>query len=203
MRVSNKLRADPARMRVLGQGSPESSVLHQQTCLRCGNIWWPQQARTLPSMQEPLLGSSPSNEKDAHSRHRFSESKRAPKLVGRRNGQSVWDSPTRGRRHSGPLIRERACCPQRYESRRAYVAGDGRTHGTGIRKQVGERATESASPITKSFPAPHTRLRGRDQSELRGGAHRSGRAWKVTGRLARCSVAPRCHHRDAGVPTRA
>ncbi|MGH7148547.1 MAG: hypothetical protein ACREIJ_11705, partial [Nitrospiraceae bacterium] len=28
-------------MRVLGQGSPESGVLHQQTCLRCGNTWWP------------------------------------------------------------------------------------------------------------------------------------------------------------------
>ena len=41
MRVSNKLCADPARMRVLGQGSPESTVLHQQTCLRCGNTWWP------------------------------------------------------------------------------------------------------------------------------------------------------------------
>lgn len=41
MSVSNGLRTDPARTRVLGQGSPESAVLHQQTCLRCGNIWWP------------------------------------------------------------------------------------------------------------------------------------------------------------------
>ena len=41
MSVSNGLRIDPTRMRVLGQGSPESAVLHQQTCLRCGNTWWP------------------------------------------------------------------------------------------------------------------------------------------------------------------
>ena len=41
MRGSNTLRTDPARMRVLAQGSPESAVLHQQTCLRCGNTWWP------------------------------------------------------------------------------------------------------------------------------------------------------------------
>ena len=41
MSFSNGLRADPARMGVLGQGSPESAVLQQQTCLRCGNTWWP------------------------------------------------------------------------------------------------------------------------------------------------------------------
>ena len=41
MRFSNGLRTHPARMRVLAQGSPESAVLHQQTCLRCGNTWWP------------------------------------------------------------------------------------------------------------------------------------------------------------------
>ena len=41
MKVSKNLRPNPARMRVLGQGSPESAVLHQQTCLRCRNTWWP------------------------------------------------------------------------------------------------------------------------------------------------------------------
>ena len=41
MRVSNKLNAGPARMRVLGQGCTDSGVLRQHTCLRCGNTWWP------------------------------------------------------------------------------------------------------------------------------------------------------------------
>lgn len=41
MRSLNRLGTDPARMRVLGQGSLDSPVLRQQTCLRCANTWWP------------------------------------------------------------------------------------------------------------------------------------------------------------------
>lgn len=41
MRVFNKFHTDTVIKRVLAQGSPEHIVLQQQTCLRCGNTWWP------------------------------------------------------------------------------------------------------------------------------------------------------------------
>ena len=34
------------------------------------------------------------------------------------------------------------------------MAGHDRTSGTGIRSQIGQRATEGAGSITKQFPAP-------------------------------------------------
>lgn len=129
----------------------------------------PQQARTLPSMQESLLGSSPPSEKDARSRRRFSKSKRYPKLVGERNGQCVWDRSTRGRRYGEPLVGEGACGPQGYESRWANVERDGRTSGTGIRNQVGQRATEGAGPITIHSLPPTTS--GAGSNPRRGAAH--------------------------------
>lgn len=118
------------------------------------------------------------------------------------NGKDPWGRERARERYRGPLLGNGTSRAQGDEGSRKDLAGDGRTHGTGIRRKPGEGSTESARSINTQFPAPH-HLRGRDQSESRGGAHRSGRAWKVAGRLARCSVAPRCHHRDAGVPTRA
>ena len=41
MKVSNTLRHEPARMRVLSKGKIESQMLAQRTCLRCGKSWWP------------------------------------------------------------------------------------------------------------------------------------------------------------------
>jgi hypothetical protein len=41
MNVSNGLRNNIARMRVLAQVKQESPVLAQRTCLRCGKAWWP------------------------------------------------------------------------------------------------------------------------------------------------------------------
>lgn len=46
MKVSNMLRPEPARMRVLGQGSGEPRVLQQHACLRCAKIWWPRRPST-------------------------------------------------------------------------------------------------------------------------------------------------------------
>ena len=41
MPLSNNLRVAPVIKRVLVQGRGEQAVLHQHTCLRCGNTWWP------------------------------------------------------------------------------------------------------------------------------------------------------------------
>lgn len=41
MSLSNNVRVTPVIKRVLVQGRGEQAVLHQHTCLRCGNTWWP------------------------------------------------------------------------------------------------------------------------------------------------------------------
>jgi hypothetical protein len=41
MNVSNGLADDTAPMRVLTQHKPESPMLSQHSCFRCGRAWWP------------------------------------------------------------------------------------------------------------------------------------------------------------------
>ena len=41
MSLSNGLAKNPAHMRVLSEVKPESQMLAQRTCLRCGKSWWP------------------------------------------------------------------------------------------------------------------------------------------------------------------
>ncbi len=205
MNISNRLDSNPVRQRVLASGNATSIELRQQVCHRCGKAWWPRRPKKparCPGCKSPYWDrprrlkhpimplKEPMNQWNTDEGYR-------PE-----NGKDPWGRERARERYRRPFLGKGTSRAQGDEGSRKDLAGDGRTHGTGIRRKPGEGSTESARPINTQFPAPR-QLRGRDQSELQGGAHRSGQAWKVAGRLDRCSVAPRCHQRDAGVPTRA
>ena len=205
MNISNRLDSHPVPQRVLASGNATSVELRQQVCHRCGKAWWPRR----PNKPARCPGcKSPYWDRPRRLKHPIMPLKEPvnqgtlTKALGRKMARTLGRGSRARDRYRGPFLGTGTSRAQGDEGSRKDLAGDGRTYGTRIRRKPGEGSTESARPINTQFPAPR-HLRGRDQSESQGGAPRSGRAWKVAGRLDRCSVAPRCHHRDAGVPTRA
>ena len=195
MNISNRLDSNPVPQRVLASGNETSVELRQQVCHRCGKAWWPRRPKKparCPGCKSPYW------DRPRRLKHPIMPLKEPvnqgtlAKSLCRKMARTLGGGNEHGKDTEDRSLATGTSRAQGDEGSRKDLAGDGRTHGTGIRREPGEGSTESARPINTQFPAPH-HLRGRDQSESRGGAHRSGRAWKVAGRLARCSVAPRCH----------
>ena len=200
MNISNRVDSHPVPQRVLASGNATSLELRQQACHRCGKVWWPRR----PNKPARCPGcKSPYWDRPRRLKHPIMPVKEPvnqmalTKSIGRKMARTLGKGSEHGKDTDDRSLATGTSRAQGDEGSRKDLAGDGSTHGTGIRREPGEGSTESARAINTQFPAPH-HLRGRDQSESQGGAPRSGRAWKVAGRLARCSVAPRCHHRDAG-----
>src|SRR6185503_11126330 len=85
------------------------------------------------------------------------------------NGKGPWGRERARERYGGPLLSTGTSRAQGDEGSRKDLAGDGRTHGTGIRREPGEGSTESARPINTQFPAPPTSGAGKYPS--RGAVH--------------------------------
>ena len=189
MNISNRLDSNPVRQRVLASGNATSTELRQQVCHRCGKAWWPRRPKKparCPGCKSPYW------DRPRRLKHPIMPLKEPmnqgtlAKALGRKMARTLGGGTEHGNRYRRPFLGKGTSRAQGDEGSRKDLAGDGRTHGTGIWRKPGEGSTESARPINTQFPAPR-QLRGRDQSELQGGAPRSGQAWKVAGRLDRCS----------------
>src|SRR6185503_20951483 len=117
------------------------------------------------------------------------------------NGKGPWGRERARERYGGPLLSTGTSRAQGDEGSRKDLAGDGRTHGTGIRREPGEGSTESARPINTQFPAPpppgqgNIRVAGRCTSQRAGleGCRKAGPM------LCRAALPPKRRWRaDAG-----
>jgi len=100
MNVSNRLARDAAPMRVLTQSKPESEVLSQQTCFRCGKGWWPRclsKPKRCPQCKSPYWD-RPRQVKQPHTAADFRAlTKALQEKIGRELGIKPVEQPSQDR----------------------------------------------------------------------------------------------------------